>query len=59
MRQVPKFSRILIEHVLMDEDLPPDTRELVEEFAAEGLFQIWLIDVRKGKGEDESCSVPS
>lgn len=54
-----KPSKILFEHVEVDEELPPGTQEMVEEILAENLFQMWLAEVGHRKEEHEGSSVHS
>jgi hypothetical protein len=37
-----KTKEIIFTHIEVDEEIPPGTRELCEEFVAESLFQMWL-----------------
>jgi hypothetical protein len=51
--QVKKSSNpsdILFEHVNIEEELPFGTQEMVEEALADGLFKLWLADL-KAKGQ--------
>ncbi len=48
-KRQPILPEISFTHVEMDEELPPGTQELVEEALAEGLFKMWLAEL-KAKG---------
>ena len=40
---MPKKQKdIIFTHIETDEEIPPGTREMVEEIYAENLFQMWL-----------------